>query len=107
MAITLSKKDKVYIDISLSFDANINTKDITVLKNERAINNSLRNIMNIAAGDVVFQHDIGSSVNDYLFDSIDPGTAGVLENEIRRAIGYNEPRVKVIDLVVEDQSDQH
>ena len=81
MAITLSKKDKVYVDISLSFDPTSNTGDITVLKNERAINNSLRNIMNIAAGDVLFQHDIGSSVNNYLFDSIDPGTAGVLEKK--------------------------
>lgn len=107
MAITLSKKDKAYVDISLSFEPSINTGDITVLRNERAINNSLRNIMNIAAGEVTFQHDIGSSVNNYLFDSIDPGTAGVMEIEIRRAISYNEPRVKIIDLVVEDQSEQH
>tara|TARA_R110002050_G_scaffold292587_1_gene448067 strand:- start:22375 stop:22779 length:405 start_codon:yes stop_codon:yes gene_type:complete len=107
MSIELSKKDKVYIDISLSFDANIKTGDITVLKNERAINNSLRNVMNIAAGEVIFQHDVGSSINNYLFDSVDPGTAGILEGEIRRAIKYNEPRVKLIDVIVEDQSEQH
>ena len=107
MAITLSKKDKAYVDISLSFEPSARTGDITVLRNDRAINNSLRNIMNIAAGEVVFQHDVGSSVNNYLFDSVDPGTAGIMEIEIRRAIKFNEPRVKLIDVIVEDQSDQH
>ena len=107
MAIVLSKKDKAYVDISLSFEPSITTGDITVLRNDRAINNSLRNIMNIAAGEVIFQHDVGSSVNNYLFDSIDPGTAGIMEIEIRRAIKFNEPRVKLIDIVVEDQSNQH
>jgi len=107
MSITLNKKDKAYIDISLSFEPSITTGDITILKNERAINNSLRNIMNITAGEVIFQHDVGSGINDYLFESIDPGTAGLLEIEIRRAIKYNEPRVTTIDVVVEDQLDQH
>ena len=107
MPITLSKKDKAYVDISLSFEPSARTGDITVLRNDRAINNSLRNIMNIAAGEVVFQHDVGSSVNNYLFDSVDPGTAGIMEIEIRRAIKFNEPRVKLIDVIVEDQSDQH
>lgn len=107
MAITLSKKDKAYVDISLSFEPSATTGDITVLKNERAINNSLRNIMNIAAGEVIFQHNVGSSINNYLFDSIDPGTAGIMEIEISRAIKFNEPRVKIIEVIVEDQSDQH
>ena len=107
MSVQLSKKDKAYVDISLSFEPSITTGDITVLRNERAINNSLRNVMNIAAGEVVFQQDVGSSVKNYLFDNVDSGTAGIIEIEIRRAIKYNEPRVKLIELLVQDQSEQH
>ena len=107
MAITLSKKDKAYVDISLAFDPNPTTGDITVLKNERAINNSLRNVMNIAAGEVLFQHNVGSSINNYLFDFVDSGTAGIIKQEISRAIKYNEPRVKVTELTVEAQEEQH
>ena len=107
MAITLSKKDKAYVDISLAFDPNPSTGDITVLRNERAINNSLRNVMNIAAGEVLFQHNVGSSINNYLFDFVDSGTAGIIKQEISRAIKYNEPRVKVTELVVEAQETQH
>ena len=107
MAITLSKKDKAYVDISLAFDPNPTTGDITVLRNERAINNSLRNVMNIAAGEVLFQHNVGSSINNYLFDFVDSGTAGIIKQEISRAIKYNEPRVKVTELTVEAQEEQH
>jgi len=107
MAVKLSKKDKAYIDISLSFTPSSITGDLTVLKNERAINNSLKNIMMISAGEVVFQHDVGSGVTNYLFDPIDPATAGVLQLEIKRSIQYNEPRVEIIDLTVEAQPDQH
>ena len=107
MATILSKKDKAYIDISLAFDPNPTTGDITVLKNERAINNSLRNVMNIASGEVLFQHNVGSSINNYLFDFVDSGTAGIIKQEISRAIKYNEPRVKVTELTVEAQEEQH
>jgi hypothetical protein len=107
MVIRLSKKDKAYIDISLSFTPSSVTGDLTLLTNERAINNSLKNIMMISAGEVVFQHDVGSGVNDYLFDPMDEATAGVLELEIKRAVQYNEPRVKIVDMTVEAQPDQH
>ena len=30
-----------------------------------------------------------------------------MEIEISRAIKFNEPRVKIIEVIVEDQSDQH
>ena len=107
MAIRLSKKDKSYVDISLSFEPNPVTGDLSVLRNERAINNSLRNIMMIAPGEVVFQRDIGSSVNEYLFDFVDDGTAGMIMLEIKRAIGFNEPRVELIDVKVDARPDQH
>ena len=107
MPIRLSKKDKAYIDISLSFTPSSITGDLTVLTNERAINNSLKNIMMISAGEVVFQHDVGSGVSHYLFDPIDDATAGVMSIEIKRSIQYNEPRVEIIDLTVEAQPEQH
>ena len=107
MVVRITKKDKAYIDISLSFTPSSVTGDLTTLTNERAINNSLKNIMMISAGEVVFQHDVGSGVNDYLFDPVDQATAGVLTLEIKRSIQYNEPRVEIIDLTVESQPEQH
>ena len=105
--IRLSKKDKSYVDISLSFEPNPVTGDLTLLKNERAINNAVKNIVMTAPGEVVFNRNFGSTVSTYLFDFIDDGTAGLIDLEIRRSIEYNEPRVELIDLKVTPRIDQH
>jgi hypothetical protein len=105
--IKLTKKSKNFVDISLAFGANPKTGDISVLKNERAINQSVKNIIMFVPGEVPFQHDIGSRVSDYLFESFDLGTAGLIDVEIRRAIAYNEPRVEVIDVSVVPDETEH
>ena len=105
--IRLSKKDKSYVDISLSFEPNPVTGDLTLLKNERAINNAVKNIVMTAPGEVVFNRNFGSTVSTYLFDFIDDGTAGLIDLEIRRSIEYNEPRVELIDLKVTPRAEQH
>ena len=107
MAIRLTKKDKSYVDISLAFTPSPVTGDLTVITNERAINQSIRNIIMTAPGEVVFNRNFGSQVSTYLFDFIDQGTAGLIDIEIRRAISYNEPRAELVDLRVEAQPEQH
>lgn len=105
--IKLTKKDKSFVDISLSFEPSPVTGDLTLLRDDRAINNSVKNIIMTAPGEVVFNRNFGSNVSTYLFDFIDDGTAGLIDLEIRRAIGFNEPRVKLDNLVVEAQPEQH
>lgn len=97
----LSRKVKNFIDISLAFEANPVTGDLSLLKNERAINNAVKNIIMTIPGEVPFNRDFGSKVNDYLFDLVDIGTAGLLKLEIERAINYNEPRVELQEVVVD------
>ena len=91
--IELKKKDKTYIDISLAFAPSPVTNDLTLLVNERAINNSIKNIVMTLPGEVAFFRDFGSRTNEYLFDFIDDISAGLLEQEIERAIKFCEPRV--------------
>lgn len=78
-----------------------------MLKDERAINNSIKNIVLTIPGEVPFNRDMGSKVNDYLFDLVDDGTAGTLMLEIRRAIAFNEPRAEDVEVYVEAQPDQN
>lgn len=107
MSIRLSKKDKSYVDISLAFTPSPVTGDLTVLKNERAINNAVKNIIMTIPGEVVFNRNFGSVVSGYLFDFVDDGTAGLIDIEIRRSLGFNEPRVVLEDLRVEAQPGSH
>jgi phage baseplate assembly protein W len=89
----LSKKDKTYLDVSLSFEPSPVTNDITLLTNERSINNSLKNIVMFVPGEVIFNRDIGSNASKYLFELVDEPTAALLSQEIERAILFCEPRV--------------
>ena len=105
--IRLTKKDKSYVDISLAFTPSPVTGDLTVITNERAINQSIKNIIMTAPNEVVFNRNFGSTVSTYLFDFIDQGTAGLIDIEIRRAIQFNEPRAEIVDVMVDAQPDQH
>jgi hypothetical protein len=101
------KPYKSFVDISLSFEPSVVTGDITVLKNERAINNSLKNIVMTHPTETPFRHDIGSNVSDYLFEVIDEATSALLTIEIERSIRFNEPRVELESVTVEPQPNLH
>ena len=107
MSIEGSRKVTKLTDISLSFEPNPVTGDLAVLTNERAINNSIKNIVMFAPLEVPFQRNIGSQVSTYLFDFVDQGTAGMLHIEIMRAIEYNEPRVTDVEVTVEARDEQN
>ncbi|AEC52950.1 T4-like baseplate wedge [Synechococcus phage S-CRM01] len=103
----LTRQTKAFVDISLDFTPNPMTGDLVTLKNERSINNSIRNLIYISPPEVPFRADVGSNVRNSLFENIDQGTAGVLSLEIERTIRYNEPRVKLIDVQVDADEDRN
>lgn len=107
MAVELRKKDKNYIDISLSFEPNPITGDLSLLTDRRAIENSLRNLILITAGEVPFNRNIGSIVSSLVFEVNDAATAKIVEDEIKRAVKFSEPRVKLQDVVVESRPDEY
>ena len=95
--VTLNKRAKQFTDISLSFEPHPLTGDITILRNERAINNSIKNLIMIAAGEVPFQSLVGSHVRSYMFEMVaDRATAQFLKDEIRRLIEAYEPRANLV-----------
>ena len=93
--VQLTKTNKKFTDISLSFQPNPLNGDISVLKDERAINNALKNIIMTSIYEKPFDSMFGSTVNRILFEPADTMTADDLQFEIKRAIARNEPRVKV------------
>jgi len=105
--ILLEKQSKAFVDISLAFESNPITGDLTVIKNERAINAAIRNLILTKPGEIPFNSEFGSHVSDYLFEFIDEGTAGLISLEIERVISIFEPRVELVDVYVEAQPDQH
>jgi len=107
MTIKVSKTDTSFIDISLSFTPNPISGDLTVLRDDRAIINAVKNLILIKPNEVPFQRDIGSTVSDLLFEFCDKVTADQLKREIIRTINYNEPRVTLIKVQVTPYPDRN
>ena len=94
-------------DISMSFKVNPLTDDLIAIKNQTAISRSIRNLVLTTPGERFFNNDVGSRVNDLLFESIDDITASSIKSEIENTINNNEPRVKLLSTKVSANPDSN
>ena len=94
-------------DISLSFDPHPVTKDLPVLRNERAISRSVRNLVQTIPGERFFNPILGSGVRRLLFDFIDVATADSNEEDILTTIANFETRVTNVQVQVEPRPDRN
>tara|TARA_B100000424_G_scaffold203094_1_gene160173 strand:+ start:218 stop:619 length:402 start_codon:yes stop_codon:yes gene_type:complete len=94
-------------DLSLSFDPHPVTKDLPVLRNERAITRSVRNLVQTIPGERFFNPVLGSGVRRLLFDFIDVATADAIETEILTTVANFEPRVSNVQVQVEPRPDRN
>ena len=87
-------------DISLSFEPHPVTKDLPILKNERAIMRSIRNLVETIPTERFFNPLLGSNVRSSLFDFVDYGTASLIKDQIENTISNFEPRVNNVSVDV-------
>ena len=91
---------KSFKDISMSFQVNPLTDDLIAIKNATAIARSLRNLVLTTPGERFFNEELGSNVNNLLFEKIDDVTALSIKNEIENVIENYEPRVELLGVNV-------
>ena len=94
-------------DISMSFEVNPINADIIGVKNETAISRSIRNLVLTTPGERFFNEDLGSGVSEVLFDTLDDISGAVIRDEIEQTIIRFEPRVKLTDVIVKPDYDNH
>ena len=85
-------KSRSYKDIDLSFVPNPVTGDLNVLKNERAIVRSVRNLVQTGLKER-FYSDLGSDVTNSLFGFVDVATGSIIATQIIDILKVFEPRV--------------
>lgn len=105
--VTLTKEQTTFVDLSLTFTPNPLTGDISVIRDDRAIVNSVKNLIMTRPTEVPFQRDIGSTISNLLFDICDRITSDLIESEVRRTIDFSEPRVTIKELNVVPKPDQN
>lgn len=89
------KKSRAFADILMSFKRNPFTDDASVVKNDNAIKQAIKNLILTTPGEKPFQPTVGSKVMDMLFEPLDPFTADAVKDEIINTVNQYEPRVEL------------
>ena len=105
MAIT--RISRSFKDISLSFAPHPVTKDLPVLKNERAITRSVRNIVETIPTEKFFNSLFGSDVYRSLFEFVDFGTATIIQDQIKTSLKNFERRINNVRVEVDPRPDDN
>ena len=93
-------------DISMSFETNPLNEDLIALKNSSAIARSIRNIVFTQPGEKFFNPEFGSRVSESLFEVVDEVSTIAIRDEIRSSIINYEPRVSLLDVLVNPNPDE-
>ena len=100
-------KTRTFADIDASFTPNPVTGDLTLRTDEQAIKFAVRSLVLTNYYERPFRSNLGSPVNSLLFDNIGPNFKIILRQSIIDVITNFEPRVDVLDVVVDDSPDNN
>ena len=103
----ITRISRAFKDISLSFQPHPVTGDLPVLRNERAITKSVRNIVQTIPGEKFFNLDFGSDVRGQLFELVDFAVADAIRDQIINSVTNYEPRVENVDAQVKPFPDKN
>lgn len=92
--LTQTKKSKeVYSDFFDDFIKSPFSDDLALVKNEKAVKQSIKNLILTNFGERLFNPDFGSDINKTLFENNFDDILALLEFRIRQSITNFEPRV--------------
>ena len=101
----IKRTSQTFKDISFSFAPHPVTKDLPILKNERAIVRSVRNLVETIPTERFFNSDLGTDIRGSLFENFYPGMMRVIEDQIRETVYAYEPRVDNLNVELDEYMD--
>lgn len=72
--------------------------DISLLSNEQAVLESVKNIISTEPGERLMYPDFGCALSEYLFEPVDNVTAVLIRKEIENSINKYENRIENLDI---------
>ena len=86
-------------DLSITFKKHPVTNDLVTVKDNSAVAQSIKGLLLTRKGERPFQPDLGSGLQDLLFEPMDYGTSALIKKEITETLAKFEPRVVVTNLI--------
>jgi len=103
----VQKLKKLYSDIDFNFTRTPGKNDIALSIDEMAVVRSVRYLLLTKNFERPFQSNIGSRVEQLLFEPIGFLTAQDLKIEIESTLKNHEPRVSLVQITVDEQVDKN
>ena len=103
----VQRTSQAFKDISLSFKPHPVTKDLPILKNERAIVRSVRNLVETIPTERFFNSILGTDIRASLFENFYPTLTKVIEDQINETIAIFEPRVENLKVQIDEYTDSN
>ena len=82
-------------DLSVTFKKHPVTDDLVTVKDKAAVAQSIKGLLLTRRGERPFQPELGSGLQNLLFEPLDYGSAAMIKQEIGKCINKYEPRVRV------------
>lgn len=98
---------QTFKDLNITFKPHPVTGDLTVVKDEAAIKQAIINLLLTNRGERLFAPQIGSSLNNLLFEMLDFGTASLVNTEIQNTLKFYEPRINILSLSTAPNFDEN
>jgi phage baseplate assembly protein W len=103
----MARNTRTFTDFDLNFTAHPVTGDIVRRNDEDAIKQSIKSLLLTRNFERPFHSEIGSPVRQLLFDLPGPMFTVMMRRAIIDVINNFEPRVNIIDVEVQDESDSN
>ena len=103
----ITARRKGFRDLDLSLIINPRTKDIVPLRDDVAIKNAVRNLLQTNFYERPFGHSKGANLRGLLFEPADNITIIEIKQNIQDVLQRHEPRVSIQSIVVKDLSDRN
>ena len=85
-------------DLSVTFKKHPVTDDLVIVKDKAAVAQSIKGLLLTRRGERPFQPDLGSGLQNLLFEPMDYGSAALIKKEISDTLNRYEPRVSITRL---------
>ena len=89
------RSSRIYKDLNLNFTANLVTGDVATVTDVIAVKRSVRNLLLTNHYDRPFHPEIGSNIQNILFQNFGPITGNQLARAIEEMLANFEPRARV------------
>ena len=96
-----------FSDFSSNMDVHPGTGDISRLKNDQAIVQSVRNLLLTDYNERPFAPMVGCRIRQMLFEDISPQTAVLIQTAIQNTIKNYEPRINLLETIVDPSYDEN